>query len=233
VPDTVTVPAATVVLIRDAPKGLEVLMLRRSSRGFFGGMWVFPGGQVDAGDVDPAAPDDEIAAARRAAVREAEEEAGVVVDLDGLVTLSHWMPPAGAPRRFSTWFFVAPASEIEEVTVDGAEIHEHAWLRPEDAMARRDAGEIELAPPTWMTLRWLSDHADVVSAMAHARVTEADPPRYATRISSADDVMTLLWAGDAGYESTDASVPGTRNRLWMRDEGWRYESTTAVTGDVS
>src|SRR2546422_676465 len=47
---TEPIPAATVVLTRDAVEGIEVLMLRRNSRGAFGGMWVFPGGQVDPDD---------------------------------------------------------------------------------------------------------------------------------------------------------------------------------------
>ena len=45
------IPAATVVLVRDGDDGLEVLMLRRSSAGQFGGMWVFPGGKIDEADI--------------------------------------------------------------------------------------------------------------------------------------------------------------------------------------
>src|SRR5579859_4821173 len=95
VPDTD--PAATVVVGRDGPGGPEVLMLRRNSKLVFGGMWVFPGGRVDPGDADPANPGDEMAAARRAAVRETQEEAGLHLDADALVPLSHWIPPAQAP----------------------------------------------------------------------------------------------------------------------------------------
>ncbi len=44
-------PAATVVVVRDAPAGLEVLLLRRAQRGDLNsGAWVFPGGLVDGGD---------------------------------------------------------------------------------------------------------------------------------------------------------------------------------------
>ena len=36
--------AATVVLLRDATRGVEVLMIERPDRGSFAGAWVFPGG---------------------------------------------------------------------------------------------------------------------------------------------------------------------------------------------
>ena len=47
-------PAATVVLMRDADEGVEVLLLKRvHSAGFVPGAYVFPGGRVDAEDADP------------------------------------------------------------------------------------------------------------------------------------------------------------------------------------
>ncbi len=48
--------AATVVLLRESASGLEALMMRRgSSLAFMAGMWVFPGGRLDAADESPAA----------------------------------------------------------------------------------------------------------------------------------------------------------------------------------
>ena len=216
-------PAATVVLVRDGRDGMETLMLRRNSRGAFGGMWVFPGGRVDPDDADPDRPDDEVAAARRAAVREAMEEAGVAVDPDGLVPFSHWTPPPQAPRRFSTWFFLAPAPSGVDVAVDGGEIHEHRWLRPADAMRSRDAGEIELAPPTWVTLWRLDAAPDVEGAVAQARSRQ--PQRFETHVASVDGELVALWDGDAAYGDGDVDRPGPRHRLWMGASGWRYEST--------
>ncbi len=70
-------PGATVVPLRDGPDGLEVLMIERAAALAYGGMWAFPGGRVDPGDADPADPADEVARARRAAVREADEEVGL------------------------------------------------------------------------------------------------------------------------------------------------------------
>ncbi|MGV8805326.1 MAG: NUDIX hydrolase [Polaromonas sp.] len=43
--------AATVVLLRDAPDGLQVFLMKRHSRSdVLGGVYVFPGGKVDAAD---------------------------------------------------------------------------------------------------------------------------------------------------------------------------------------
>jgi 8-oxo-dGTP pyrophosphatase MutT (NUDIX family) len=218
--DKPPVAAATVILVRDAPGGLETLMLRRNSKIAFGGMWVFPGGRIDEADRAGLGPDDELGAARRAAVREAEEEAGLVVAEPGLVTFSHWTPPAIAPVRFHTWFFLAQAP-AGRVAIDQGEIHEHAWLRPEEALRRRDAQEIELAPPTFVTLTELGGFGSVDRALVAARART--PERFTTRIAKAGGGVVALWHGDAGYEAGDAELPGRRHRLWMLDAGWRYE----------
>jgi 8-oxo-dGTP pyrophosphatase MutT (NUDIX family) len=220
-------PAATVVLLRDAPDGLETLMLRRNSRlAFAGGAWVFPGGRIDPEDFsDGFAVDDDAAllvAARNAAVREAREEADLVVDVDGLVWFSHWTPAAGAPIRFATWFFMARAPE-GQVTVDDGEIHEHIWIRPGEAIRRRELGEIELIPPTWMTLHELSELPSVDAALT--RAGNGEPRFYLSRIARTDDGVVVFWAGDAAYESGDVTAPGPRNRLLMLPDGWRVEQT--------
>lgn len=219
-PGSDPVNAATVILLRDGSSGLETLMLRRNSKISFGGMWVFPGGRVDEVDREGLSPDDDIEAARIAAVREAQEEAGLGVASKNLVALSHWTPPPITPRRFLTWFFLAHAPR-DEVVIDDGEIRDHAWMSPAEAMRRRNAAEIELAPPTWVTLnelaRWPSA-ADAISAAA-ARA----PERFATHIAVGGDGPVALWHGDAGWETSDANVPGARHRLSMFDGDWRYE----------
>jgi 8-oxo-dGTP pyrophosphatase MutT (NUDIX family) len=194
-------------------------MLRRDSKlAFAGGMWVFPGGRVDAEDFPPDAPDDLDAAVRTAAVREAEEEAGLRPDVDDLVFFAHWTPPPVSIKRFATWFFVAPAP-AGRVTVDDGEIREHVWAAPAEVLARRDAGEVELAPPTWVSLHRLAQSADVDSAMAEAEANEAE--WFTTAIGKDGDTLVAMWHGDAGYESGDASLPGPRHRLVMTTP-WEY-----------
>jgi 8-oxo-dGTP pyrophosphatase MutT (NUDIX family) len=81
------IPAATVILLRDRP-AFEVLMIARAERASFaGGALVFPGGRVDPGDGDPQwaehatglSADEGLARAQVAAIREAFEEAGVLL----------------------------------------------------------------------------------------------------------------------------------------------------------
>ena len=217
-PDETIVPAATVVVVRDAAGGVETLMLHKNSKLAFGGMWVFPGGRIDAEDRE-GAPDAE-PAARRAAAREAMEEAGLPVVPEDLEWIAHWTPPALAPRRFATWFFVGPAPE-GVVTIDGGEIHDSAWMRPRDALDRRDAGEVELAPPTWMTLHYLAQFGDVATLMADARARE--PEVYETVIAQDEDGLIALWAGDAGYDTQDPAAPGPRHRLVMSRAAWTLD----------
>ena len=87
--------AATVMLVRDAPAGVEVFAFRRVPRmAFAAGMLVFPGGGVDPRDLDPSIPwtgtpaaelaprlgaaPDTARALVVAAVRETFEECGVL-----------------------------------------------------------------------------------------------------------------------------------------------------------
>ncbi len=217
---TPPVPAATVVLLRDGEDGIETVMLRRNSKVAFGGMWVFPGGRVDAEDAAGLDPDDDLAIARAAAVREAEEETGLVVTAEALFPLSHWTPPPITPRRFLTWFFVAVAPE-GDVQVDGGEIHEHVWMSAERALERRDAGEIELAPPTWVTLHALAEWHDTAHAVAALR--DHEPFRYETHIAMGEGGPIALWQGDAGWDETDATKPGPRHRLSMSGDHWTYQ----------
>jgi 8-oxo-dGTP pyrophosphatase MutT (NUDIX family) len=96
-------PAATVITVRDAINGYEILMLRRNlNSDFVGGAYVFPGGGVDAADASPAAERlafglNDVEASRRlglesgglayyvACLRELFEEAGLLIacDADG------------------------------------------------------------------------------------------------------------------------------------------------------
>jgi 8-oxo-dGTP pyrophosphatase MutT (NUDIX family) len=85
-----SIPAATVILLRDSVDGPEILMVRRGENlAFAGGALVFPGGRIDDADLITARnPElafgfdglsDTDAAARIACARESLEETGVLL----------------------------------------------------------------------------------------------------------------------------------------------------------
>lgn len=221
-PERPAEPAATVVLLRDGADEVEVLMIHRGADTEFGGMWAFPGGTIETGDVPDGTSPDPLPAARRAAVRETREEVGLEVDEASLVYWSHWLPPDDSRRRFSTWFFVAEAAADhvdERVTLDSGEVNEHRWLAPANALAMQSRGEALIAPPTFVTLEQLVRYGDVTSVLA-----SADPQHFATEVAFAPDGARIcLWEGDAGYGLGDPMVQGPRRRLVMDESaGWRY-----------
>ena len=214
-------PAATVVLLRDTDSGPEVLMLKKNARIDFGGMWVFPGGRIDEEDY-PSDRDLE-SAARTAAARETIEEANVPTKPDDFVWFAHWTPPASTPRRYATWFFVAHTETNNAVEIDGGEIHDHAWIRPSEALQEHTAGNIDLAPPTWVTLYHLSQYAPAQEILNHFRSNE--PKIYETHVAQRNDgVRVAMWLGDAGYADYDADADGARHRLVMPKEGFTFEN---------
>jgi 8-oxo-dGTP pyrophosphatase MutT (NUDIX family) len=214
------VPAATVVLLRPAADGFETLMLRKNSKLAFGGMWVFPGGRIDPEDGHADLPMED--RARIAAVREAMEEAQLELRAEELQWFSHWTPPALGNRRFATWFFVTAAPRAD-VVIDDGEITESQWMTPAAALASHQRGEIELVPPTYVSLHYLAQYSDPAAALA--ALGAAEPRYYATHIGQEGDDLVAMWEGDAGYESGDATVPGPRHRLRMGSDGFQFDDS--------
>ena len=224
-------PAATIVVLRAGPGGgIQTLLLRKSQAQRFGGLWVFPGGAMDAEDAVPAGTRggmgsfDVLATAENCAVRELREETGIMLH-QPLSFISHWVPPADEVKKqggrgFSTFFFVGALEDSAltgSVHVDGGEIVDHQFISPAEGIALHAKGELPLLPPTWMTLYSMQDYCsagartpqEVVAALAQA------PARgFQTRASqTADGCMCFMWQGDAGWETADPNVPGARFRL--------------------
>jgi 8-oxo-dGTP pyrophosphatase MutT (NUDIX family) len=225
-------PAATVLLLRDAPDGLEVWLMERSRAvGFMASAWVFPGGRVDDADADLPAfgvlAGLDVPMARAfgvAALRELEEEASVRIggaagyDLGALRTWSHWITPEVEPRRYDTWFFAAALPEGADARADGQEAAQGGWFRPADAAAQAMAGALPVAPPTLRTLMELAAHRTVAEALAAVRRTPPICPRFA---KDAEGNLNVLLPGDPDHPSTEAVDPPFRyafaaGRWWAR-----------------
>lgn len=218
-------PSATVVLLRDGVERPDLLLLQRAPRkDGRPGPWVFPGGKVEAHELE-AAPDDALEAARRAGVRETAEEAGLPLDPSGLAYISRWITPEISPRRFDTWFFLGVLDRAALVRVDGSEITDHRWLTARAALDAHAAGEISLAPPTFVTVTWIAEYA--TAGAAHETLGAAESIVFRPRICAIEGGACMLYPGDAGYDGFDPAAPGPRHRVWATPQGYRYERSRA------
>ena len=84
----------------------------------------------------------------------------------------HWITPPGRPRRFDTRFFLARAPHDQAASADGVETVDACWMRPADALACADAGEVRIADATRSVLQRLLPAADADEALASARALE-------------------------------------------------------------
>jgi len=215
---TPLIPAATVMLLREHQARLEVLMLRRNRQlKSFGGAWVFPGGRVD--DADGVGLD-EIGRARSAAIRETEEETGLDISGAEMATLSCWIPPVQEKRRFSTWFFMVKAPDAP-VQIDQGEIHDYQWVCPREFLAKVPSPDIMIMPPTFVSLKRLTEFSDVGSVMANVHDAETDI--FETRFVKSSEGFVTLWKPDIAYDTLELDKPGPRHRLNCRASEWHYQ----------
>lgn len=189
-------PAASVLLLRDASAGFEVLMVERNARGFFADLLVFPGGGVDHCDVPEGMTPWDEPAHRRAAVREVAEETGILIAESGmrrspgakgsafyeqlrewgvepattsLTMVSRWVTPEVAPRRFDTRFYLVACHDAPDVILDTDELTAYEWVDPNDALQRYENGTMKVILPTLAHLRWLSRRSSIDDALQSAR----------------------------------------------------------------
>ncbi len=126
-------PAATAMLVADTGSGIEVLLVRRGPRGFFGGLVVFPGGGVDPVDDSPLAArvvngDDPDRSHRVAALREVAEETGIALTPAGAMVA----PPGRGVEMLE-------AMLSHRMTLDSASLTlVSRWVTPEYAPTRYD-----------------------------------------------------------------------------------------------
>lgn len=181
--------AASLILVRDGERGLELLLVRRNpEQRFMGGFWVFPGGALDSGEDH-----------RAAAVRELAEEAGVTnLEPEALVEYSRWITPELIEIRFDTRFFVGRAPAGARARVDGEECVDLRWTTPRAALDAYAREELALVFPTLRHLEELSAFRTVEALLADARAREivAVLPRVAL---GADEPRVLL-PGEPGYD---------------------------------
>jgi 8-oxo-dGTP pyrophosphatase MutT (NUDIX family) len=130
------------------------------------------------------------------------ERLGWVLNAEELVYWSWWITPEVEPRRYSTRFFVAGITDGEQASHDEVETVDSEWLRPEEALAKFDKGQIFLAPPTHRTLVELVGF-DTVNQVLEAGRKRATPAIEPELRPHADGTLEVLLPGHPEHPSAE------------------------------
>ena len=131
------IPAATVILVRESERGLEVFLVKRHKKSsFMSNAFVFPGGKIDPTDAD----------AETAAARELFEEAGVRATQVRYLASQPWPFP-------SSQLMLACVATVasDELSIDRDELEDAMWVDRagvESALASAQDAPF-LAPPPY------------------------------------------------------------------------------------
>ena len=123
---------------------------------------------------------------------------GLVLRADLLRPWAHWITPEVEPKRFDTRFFVAALPTGQRTRDVGGEADRVAWVRPADALAAADSGEMGMLPPTAFTLSELATYADVAEVLKAGDARDVKPvlPKI---VLGDDDEARLLLPHDTDY----------------------------------
>jgi 8-oxo-dGTP pyrophosphatase MutT (NUDIX family) len=125
---------------------------------------------------------------------------GLRLATDSMHYFSHWITPEGPPRRFDTRFFVAKAPTGHTYFHDERETIANEWVRPADAIARQERGEVDIIFPTLRTLEQIG-RFDTTDALLGAAAKVSDIPALLPRVVNDGDGMRILLPGDDGYDA--------------------------------
>ena len=182
-------PAATLILLRDAPAGLEVLLLRRAEKAvFLGGAYVFPGGTLETADAD--------ALALERVLGRTDEEASRTLGMPG-GGLAYWV--AAARECFEEAGIVFAC---DEAGGPAAPEHIAAMADHRDAMNRGDASFAQL-----LARHRLALPAHEIHYFDHWITPPIRPRRFDTR---------FFVARAPGEQEGSHDNVETVNSLWLR-----------------
>jgi 8-oxo-dGTP pyrophosphatase MutT (NUDIX family) len=188
--------AASAIVGRDGPEGLEVLVLERSAASrFLPGYVAFPGGSTDRTDEEHAARwfGSAAEAGRACAVRELVEEVSLVLTGDGLgpgdaletvdasppsasqlEDIAHWVAPPVVPVRFDARYYAIGAPTGLDPVPDGTETADAWWISPRRLLEEWRAQRRLLYWPTYFTVHALST-CDSVDDLFALRIDTREP----------------------------------------------------------
>lgn len=135
------------------------------------------------------------------------ERRGLLLRSDLLAAWARWITPEFEERRYDTWFFATilpPGQRTRDVS---GEADHTVWLRPADAAAGYDRGEMLMLPPTIATLRELAGYRTAADALAGASARDLAPV-LARAEPRPDGGILLTWPGHEEFTRHIAAAEG-------------------------
>ncbi|MFK0141347.1 NUDIX hydrolase [Streptomyces murinus] len=129
---------------------------------------------------------------------------GLVLRSDLLGAWARWITPEFESRRYDTWFFAAVLPAGQRTRNASTEADRTVWIRPAEAAAGYDRGELLMMPPTIAALRELLPHGTAAEALAAAAARELTPVQATARLR--DGEIVLSWPG---HEEFTKHVPSS------------------------
>lgn len=218
------------------------MVRRKGTARFFSGMYVFPGGVAepcDSTDKETVLRElfeevgvllgarNKVDAARLSELRkDCSRQAHLFGDIMKELNVdlmeassrvkpwSHWITPKQEKWRYDTMFFVAllDAAEAGTAFADQDEVFSHVFATPAEFLRRAAAGEIQLPPPTWLTLTELAAFPSVEDILNHARTMVTIEP---TLLFGNDGQLVVALPGDREHETNR----GTGLRRIVKESG--------------
>lgn len=139
---------------------------------------------------------------------------GLTLDLARLVPFARWVTPTAETRRFDAVFFVLPAPTAQHGDHDRHETTSGFWDGPASLLAKWEAGQLMLAPPTVRCLELLAGCRDVAAALDVARAQSLLPIQPTLVMSDSGGFLAL--PGDPAHEIKEKRVDGG-TRFVMKD----------------
>ncbi|MFE9254082.1 NUDIX hydrolase [Streptomyces sp. NPDC006879] len=130
----------------------------------------------------------------------------LVLRSDLLGAWARWITPEFEPRRYDTWFFVAALPAGQRTRNASTEADRTVWIRPAEAAAGYDRGELLMMPPTISTLRAIEPFATAAEALAAAPARDLTPVLAQAQLEGGE--LVLSWPG---HEEFTKRMPGAND----------------------
>lgn len=118
---------------------------------------------------------------------------GLVLRSDLLGAWARWITPEFEKRRYDTWFFVAALPEGQRTRNASTEADRSVWIRPDEAAAGYDGGELLMMPPTIAMLRQLAPYQTAAAALNESAHRDLSPVLAKARMEGGH--VVLSWPG--------------------------------------